>query len=113
MDAAAFGAKFQSKREVYRFLTHDVSTYISSYETMTIYHMADLAAGRRRRIRQLEVKVITIPHFDGLNIERMLEYAEGRQDVIDCLPMLRRDLERLPRSYLGNVIYTVVGEPFK
>ena len=78
IDAAAFGAKYQSKKEVYRFLTHDVGAYLSSYETMTIYHMADLASGRRRRIKQLHVKVITIPHFEGLKIETMLEYAEGR-----------------------------------
>ena len=75
MDAAAFGAKFQSKREIYRFLTHDCSCYLSSYESMTIYHMADLVAGKRRRIKQAAVKVITIPQFEGLKIETMLEYA--------------------------------------
>ena len=57
VDAQAFGAKFQSKREVYRFLTHDCQAYLSSFETMTIYHMADLAAGRRRRIKTIAVKV--------------------------------------------------------
>jgi len=42
---------------------------------MTIYHMADLVAGKRRRIKQAAVKVITIPQFEGLKIETMLEYA--------------------------------------
>ena len=113
VDAAAFGAKFQSKKEVYRFLTHDLGAYLSSYETMTIYHMADLSSNEVTRIRQLDVKVITIPHFEGLNIERMLEYAQGRPDVMKCLPKVQREREKLPRPYLGNVIYTIVGEPFK
>ena len=42
---------------------------------MTIFHMADLAAGKRRRIKEVDVKVITVPHFEGLKIETMLEYA--------------------------------------
>ena len=31
IDAKAFGAKYQSKREVYRFLTHDCGAYLASY----------------------------------------------------------------------------------
>ena len=91
VDAKAFGAKFQTKREVYRFLTHDCSVYLSSYETMTIYHMKDLAASKRRRINQMAVKVITVPHFDGLKIETMLEYANMFPHVMEALPSIRRE----------------------
>ena len=91
VDAATFGAKFKTKREVYRFLTHDCSVYLSSYETMTIYHMKDLAASKRRRISQLGVKVITVPHFDGLKIETMLEYANMFPHVMEALPSIRRE----------------------
>jgi len=113
IDAQSFGAKFQSKREVYRFLTHDCGAYLASYDSMTIFHMKDLAAGKRKRIKQVEVKVITIPFFEGLKIEAMLEYAATKPQVMDCLPMVKRERERLPRQYLGNVIYTIIGEPFK
>ena len=27
--------------------------------------------------------------------------------------MIQREREKLPRPYLGNVIYTIVGQPFK
>ena len=30
-----------------------------------------------------------------------------------CLPTVLREREKLPRGYIGNLIYTVVGEPFK
>ena len=52
------------------------------YESISIYHMADLAAGRRKRIKERDVKVITIPHFEGLKIERMLEYAANLPEVM-------------------------------
>jgi len=113
VDAKAFKAKFQSKGEVYRFLTHDCGVYLSTYETMTVWHMADLAANRRRRIKETDVKVINIPHFEGLKIETMLEYAALQPDVMQYLPAVAREREKLPRSYLGNLIYTVVGEPFR
>jgi hypothetical protein len=64
----SFGAKFQSKREVYRFLTHDCGAYLSSYETMTIFHLRDLISGKRKRIKAADVKVITVPHFKGLKV---------------------------------------------
>ena len=49
--AAAFGAKMQSKREVYRFVTSECGAYVSSYETMTIWHLKELASGARTRIK--------------------------------------------------------------
>ena len=113
VDAATFGAKYQSKREVFRFLTHDCGAFLGSYESMTIYHMADLVAGRRKRIKQVDVKHITVPFFEGLKIETMLEYAAQYPEVMQALPMVQREREKLPRGYLANVIYTIVGEPFK
>jgi len=58
VNANSFGAKYQSKREVYRFLSHDCGAYVSSYESMTIFHLRDLIAGRRKRIKAVDVKVI-------------------------------------------------------
>ena len=97
VDAAAFGAKFQSKREVYKFLTHDCRSYLPEYEAVTIYHMADLAAGRRKRIHQDDMGHITVPHYKGLTIEAMLEYAATRPTVMECLPSIAREREALPR----------------
>ena len=80
---------------------------------MSIYHMADLAAGRRTRIKEVDVKHITIPYFEGLKIETMLEYAGMYPKVMKALPSVERERLKLPRPYLGNLIYTIVGEPFK
>ena len=30
-----------------------------------------------------------------------------------ALPVIKREREKLPRSYLANIIYTLVGDPFK
>lgn len=75
VSAQSFGAKYAGKREVYRFLTHDVGAYLSSYETMTIWHMKDLVNGMRKMLKAKEVKHVTVPQFEGLAIKDLLEFA--------------------------------------
>ena len=56
VDSKAFGAKFTSKTECYRFLTHDVGAFLASYQSMTIWHMRDLISGERKRVDAKSVK---------------------------------------------------------
>ena len=82
VDSKAFGAKYQSKREIYRFLSHDCGAYLASYQTMTIWHMRDLVSGARTKIKESDVKQITVPYFEGLKIEKFLEYAADKPNVM-------------------------------
>ena len=112
-DAAAFGSKYQSKREVYRFLTLDCGVYLPSYETVTVFHMRDIVAGKRTRIKEKEVNHINIPHFEGLSVEKFMEYAKDKPAVMMVFPILERERLKMPRGYIANVIYTIVGEDFR
>ena len=38
-------------------------------------------------------------------------FARNHQAVMDVLPCAK-ECEKLPRDYIGNIIYTLVGEPF-
>ena len=38
-------------------------------------HLRDLAAGNKRIIKSDQVKVITIPQYEGLKVESILEFA--------------------------------------
>ena len=112
MNAQSFGAKYQSKREVYRFLTHDCRCYLSSYETVTIYHLKELMAGSRTRINADDVKHITVPHFEGLKMEAMFEWAAQYEDVMRAFPVTLREREDLPRTYVANIIHTLKPQEF-
>ena len=107
VNAKSFGAKYRTKREVYRFLTHDCGAYLSSYETMTIFHLKDLMAGKRRRIKAVDVKVITVPHFKGLKVEAMFAWAKAFPEVMRAFPTIQREIDDLPRPYVANVINTI------
>ena len=54
-----------------------------------------------------------MPQFEGLTIEAMLAYAKMYQEVMKCLPLEEKEIVQLPRQYLANVIYTVVGQAFQ
>ena len=65
-------------------------------------------------IKQDHVKVISVPFFDGLSIETMLEWATGRPEgIMEVFPLVRREVDKLPRAYLANCIYTMAAVEFQ
>jgi hypothetical protein len=98
--------------EVYRFLSSEVKAYLPSYETVTVWHLRDLAMGVKKIIRCDDVKVIDVPQFEGLAIKDIFGYACNTPDVENALPP-SKEIAKLCRAYLANVVYTLIGEPFQ
>ena len=111
--AAAFAAKYQSKVEVYRFLATEVHVYLPPPENVTTWHLRDLANGARKKILSKDIQHVAIPHFEGLGIREMIEYANLYPEVMKALPVGHKEIEKLPRQYLANIIHTLVGKPFQ
>ena len=57
------------------------------------------------------MKVISVPQYDNLTMELILDFGMGYRDVVDSLPLVR-ETRKMPRSYVCNVIYTRVGADF-
>ena len=53
-----------------------------------------------------------VPQYENLSIERILETARKNPRISDYLPD-DRDMHKVPRQWLINVAYTVLGTPFK
>ena len=96
--AKDFAAKMRNKQEVYHFLTHEVGTYLSSYDTMTVWHMRDLMSGKRKRIKGTDVKHLNVPQYEGLKLETFLEFAGRYPGVMRALPIERKEIDKLPRK---------------
>jgi hypothetical protein len=96
---------------VYRFLSSEVRAYLPSYETVTVWHLRDLAMGQKTIIKCDAVKIIAVPQFEGLSIREIFDFSLSNAQVQKCLPP-SKEILKLSRSYLSNVIYTIVGEPF-
>ena len=94
--AASFGAKFTSKREIYRFVASEAQIYVPAIDHVTIWHLRDLLSGKRSKILAKNVKHISVPQFEGLKIEAMLNYAWGFDEVMKAFPVSRKEQEKLP-----------------
>jgi len=75
--------------------------------------MKDVMSGKRNGIKQENVKVITVPYFKGLKLEAMFDFSRLFAVLVNTFPQEERERDRLPRDYVANVIYTVVGQPFQ
>ena len=114
--SAEIAAKMQSKREIYRFLETEVKCYLSSYETMTIFHLRDLASSRKLRLKADKVKHIAIPQFKTLSIKEIRKFIDEHpmcETILRYFPTDNKEWEKLPRQYVANVAYTVIGQEFQ
>ena len=53
-----------------------------------------------------------VPQYENLSIECILETARKNPMINNYLPE-DRDMHKVPRQWLINVTYTVLGTPFK
>ncbi len=90
----------------------DCHSYVPPYDTVTVWHLRDLASNARTRILAEKIKHINVPHFEGITIDTIYEYAKMYPAVMKCLPESEDETKKMPRQYLANIVYTVVGKQF-
>ena len=81
---------------------------------VTVWHLRDIASGKRTMIKCDDVKIIQLPSYEGLTIEDFLEFAADAKGgkALKALPEVQKETLKLPRAYIANVIYTLVGDDF-
>ena len=78
---------------------------------VTTYFLKDLIAGRKKYIKAKDARVCFVPQYEDLTIELILQEARKDPRMGQYLPD-DRDHHMLPRAYLCNLAYSVVGRPF-
>ena len=63
-------------------------------------------------MKATNIKVLAVPNYEGLAIDDFLEKAKNYQIMSSYLPE-ERDIHRLPRCFIINVLYTMIGEDIK
>ena len=108
-----FISKFRSKKECYKFIASECGLYLPEYKTVTIDHLREIAANKRKIIYAKDVRWITVPNYEGLTMKDMLEWSKRFPEVVRALPSIEREIIKLHRQFVANLIYTIVGDPFK
>jgi len=97
---------------VYKFLAHECGIYLPPYDNVTVWHLRDLASGRKKKILGTEVKHIMVPQYEGLSIAHLLKFGNNFDSVKNSLPEVEKETLKFPRQYIANVIHTRVGQGF-
>ena len=58
-----------------------------------------------------DIKYLACPHYEGLSIKNILEFASKDARVPKYLPD-DRDIDKVPRQWIVNICYTILGKPF-
>ena len=100
--------------KVYRFLATDVRGYLPGYQHCTIWHLKDLTANERTLIKCEDVQHVSIPLFEGLYTEDLLEYARRYNNgiIMRAFPKVKNEIDKLPRAYIGNICQTIAKDNF-
>ena len=56
-----FAAKYRTKNEAYNFLSQDCEAYLPPKDTISIWHLRDMACGIKGIIKAHEIKHLTVP----------------------------------------------------
>lgn len=107
----------------------EVGAYLPPASCLTIYHMKDLIMAKKRckynhsqvltnscqnsvDIKADNIKVLSVPHYEGLNVDGFISHLDKVPQVKDYFPDKMDELKRLPRQFIINVMYTICGSPF-
>ncbi len=77
-------------------LTVDVGCYLPHYETITIYFMKDILAGKKKALKVSEMKYLFVPQYESLSVKRILEFASSFPRVYEYFP-IEKEVHSLPR----------------
>jgi len=99
LSIAEFAAKYQTKNEVYNFMTQEVKAYCPPRDTVTAWHLRDMALGSKSYIKGADVKHLAVPQYESLSIVEMLDWAKVNYPgiVTRYLPV-EKEIHKLPRQ---------------
>ena len=82
---------------VSRFVAQECGIALDEYKVVSIYHLREIVMGKRKTIKQADLKHIHVPQFEGLSKEKMLEWAMAYPEVFQILPSDQREVDVLHR----------------
>jgi len=82
-------------------------------DNVTTWHLRDLSTGDKKRIRGIDVKTMHVPCYENLKLDDFVKLIQDHPFVAMCLPDREKEMIKMGRTYLINVLYTRLGEKFK
>ena len=105
-------AKCRSKKELYSVLTTEGDLYLPPLADWNQNYLWGIWNGDKLYIKWSEVKVIKVPHFEGLQIKKILAFAFEHFDVQQYIPDYEYRKEP-NRDWICSLVHTLIQDEFK
>ena len=106
------GIKCRSKREVYTVLSSEGGIFLPPIVDATQKYLRALMLGDKSYVKCSEVKVIRVPHLEGLRVKDILHWARERVEIDRYIP--NYEYQKEPnREWFVNLVNTLLEEEFK
>ena len=80
------GVKCRSKREVYTVLSTEGGIFLPLISDATQKYLRAIMLGDKNYVKCTAVKVVRVPHLEGLRIKDILSWARERIDIDRYIP---------------------------
>jgi hypothetical protein len=88
----------------------EVGAYCPSKDTITTWHLRDMANNAKGMIKATEIKHLSVPFYDSLSIEKILDWAnQHHPGVLDRYFPIQRELDKFPRQVSTPFLDTLLG----
>ena len=119
-----FSARYRSKAKIHRFLQVRCEAYLCGLDCLTIFFLKSLLDGSKKctvlsicntfllDVKTADVVYQFIPIYESLAISDIMKQVDAYPMCKDYFPS-SKDLHRLPRQWIINVVTTLYKEPFQ
>ena len=106
------GVKCRSKREVYTVLSSEGGIFLPPISDATQKYLRAVMLGDKNHVKYSEVKVIRVPHLEGLRTKDILQWARERVDIDRYISDYEYQKEP-NREWFVNFVNTLLEEDFR
>ena len=104
--------KCRSKKELYSVLTTKGNIYLPPLADCNQNYLRGIWNGSKLYVKWSDVKVIKVPHLEGLRVKKILEFTFEHLDVQQYLPDYEYQKEP-NKDWLCNLVHTLLHGEFR
>ena len=105
-------AKCRSKSEVYHILATEGGVYLPPMQDATQKYLRDILRGNKLYVKCKDVKIVHVPHYKGLRVKEILNYAKSKVHILKYMPDYEYNKDP-NRTWLWNVVNSLIPDEFK
>ena len=104
--------KWRSKTELYNVLTREGKLYLPPMKDWTQKFIRSLMRGEKEYVRCSAVNIINVPHYKGLKMRDIVDFARTKVNIASYLPDY--DYVKDPnREWVWNIVNSLIHKEFQ